>query len=148
MSVEDRGRLSAEDERLVERGVPIGLHVDVDYVISLAEITATVVEDCVGSHADSITVDDKIVFWFSGVGQWPGMNSMAVLFLLDATTLRARHVPLLWGPVLITGAGPDGQPRGLSEEQFSALGDSPPITRPAQIVLDWREYRQRRARRR
>ena len=56
-------------------------------------------------------------------------------------------VPILHGPVLITGVDPDGRPIGLSKAQLEFLGSGPEPNWWARIILQARAHRSERRRR-
>jgi hypothetical protein len=81
----------------------------------------------------------------------PAVNWMATLNLFAAARLSAWTVPLVHGPVLITGVHQDGKPKGLSDAQLKVLGSVAGPNRWATMIPRARERRaecRRRARER
>lgn len=116
----------------------------------LVEISPRVVTDSVSDPVDTITARDGVVFWFRATDSSPAVNRMATLNLFATAGLSARTVPLLHGPVLITGADRHGKPIGLSDAQLKALKSGPEPNWWAKTILQARAHRsqhRRRARR-
>jgi hypothetical protein len=65
-------------------------------------------------------------------------SGIYTLNLFAAAGMSARAVPLLHGPVLITGVDPDGKPIGLSKAQLEFLGSGPEPNWWARIVFQAR----------
>jgi len=105
----------------------VGIIVTADEQMHLVAITHRVVTDCVGTPADTFTARAGLVFWFGPADSSPAVNRMATLNLLVAAAMSARVVPLLHGPVLITGVDRAGKLLGLSKAQLELLesGSSP-----------------------
>lgn len=105
----------------------VGIIVTADEQMHLVAITHRVVTDCVGTPADTFTARAGLVFWFGPADSSPAVNRMATLNLLAAAAMSARVVPLLHGPVLITGVDRAGKLLGLSKAQVELLesGSSP-----------------------
>lgn len=114
-------RLSAQDVALLEALVPVGIVVLPDETMKLVPINADVVITCVGASAESLTVEHGLVFWFDAAAtDLNPINRMATLNLHAVSKFSIRTVPLLHGPVLITGMRA-GRPDGLSFDQIRAL---------------------------
>lgn len=113
-------RLSAQDVALLEALVPVGIVVPPDETMKLVPISADVVITCVGASAESLTVEHGLVFWFDPATPSNPINRMATLNLHAVSKFSIRTVPLLHGPVLITGMRA-GRPDGLSFDQIRAL---------------------------
>jgi hypothetical protein len=71
-------------------------------------------------------------------------SGIYTLNLFAAAGMSARAVPLLHGPVLITGVDPDGKPIGLSKAQLEFLGSGPEPNWWARIILQARAHRSER----
>lgn len=115
----------------------VGIVITANEQMHLTAISERVVPDCVGSSADTFSADHDLVFWFASTDCSPDVNRMATLNLYAATTLSARVVPLLHGPVLITSIA-DGRPRGLSGSQLKFLRQRPEPNWWARTVLETR----------
>lgn len=120
--------------------------IDTDGQMSLQPIAPRMMQDYLGGHAEAVGVGSGIAFWFSAVGSWLTVNRMATLNLLAAGRYPPRSVPLLWGPVLITGTADDGQPAGLTKAQIDALADGPVPNWFGRLVLIARENQAQRRR--
>jgi hypothetical protein len=105
-----------------------------------------VVTECVGEPADTLTARGGVVFWFRPTDPNTEVNRMATLNLFAAASMSARRVPLLHGPVLITGADEHGNPIGLSDTQFKLLKSGPEPNRWAKRTLQARAHRSERRR--
>lgn len=140
------GGLSPDDKRLIATGVDVAVAIDTNGQMSLQPIAPGMMQDYLGGHVEAVGVGSGIVFWFSAVGSWPTVNRMATLNLLAAGHYPPRTVPLLWGPVLITGTADDGKPAGLTNAQVDALADGPEPNWLGRIVLTARENQAQRRR--
>jgi hypothetical protein len=134
------------EQALLWAGSDVGIVVDRDEQMHLVAIDDAVVSDSVGHPADTLTAHAGVVFWFCSTDPSPAVNRMATLNLFAAATLSARTVPLLHGPVLITGVDEDGKPIGLSEAQLELLGSGPGPNWWAKMILRARERRAERRR--
>lgn len=110
------------EQALLWAGSDVGIVVPPDEQMHLVAISDAVVNDSVGDPADTLTAHGGVVFWFDSTDSSPAVNRMATLNLFAAARLSAWTVPLLHGPVLITGVDQDGKPVGLSEAQLQLLG--------------------------
>lgn len=123
-----------------------------DEQMHLVEISPRVVTDSVSDPVDTITARDGVVVLVprNRFESSPAVNRMATLNLFATAGLSARTVPLLHGPVLITGADRHGKPIGLSDAQLKALKSGPEPNWWAKTILQARAHRsqhRRRARR-
>lgn len=101
----------------------------------LVAISDRVVTDCVGAQSETLTGSGGVVFWFREAASALPVNRMATLNLFAATWMSAFTVPLLRGPVLITGADPHGGAIGLSGPQFQLLKSGPGANWWQRIIL-------------
>ncbi|GLE59032.1 hypothetical protein NJBCHELONAE_43430 [Mycobacteroides chelonae] len=140
--------LSADDRELILSGRPFGLFLDTDDVIRGVEVHAGVVAQLLGTErAESATTTKGLVFWFDPDSA-DDINQMATLHLFAIAGLSVREVPLLHGPVLITGWA-DGVPTGLTREQRKAFKyRHPGPWWRYEVVLQWRTRQDQRRRRR
>ena len=125
----------------------VGIVVTPDEQMHLLAISDRVVTDSVGHSVDTLTGSVGVVFWFGATDPSVAVNRMATLNLFAAAGMSARAVPLLHGPVLITGVDPDGRPIGLSKAQLEFLGSGPEPNWWARIILQARAHRSERRRR-
>jgi hypothetical protein len=141
--------LSAAERDLILSGRPYVLFLDTDDSIRAVELHADVVAQYVGTdRAESATAKGGLVFWFDGDSRLD-INRMATLHLFAVSGMSVREVPLLHGPVLITGWAGDG-PSGMTGEHRRALKRSHPGPWwRYELVLRWRsaqdEHRRRLA---
>lgn len=140
------GGLSPDDKHLIAAGVEVGVAIDTKGDMSLQPIAPGMMRDYLGGHVEAVGVGSGIAFWFSAVGSWPMVNRMATLNLLAAGQYPPRAVPLLWGPVLITGTADDGQPAGLTKAQLDAIAAGPAPSWFGRLVLTAREIQAQRRR--
>jgi hypothetical protein len=122
----------------------VGIVVTPDEQMHLLAISDRVVTDSVGHSVDTLTGGAGVVFWFGATDPSVAVNRMATLNLFAAAGMSARAVPLLHGPVLITGVDPDGKPIGLSKAQLEFLGSGPEPNWWARIILQARAHRSER----
>lgn len=141
------GYLSDNDDMLLDTGADIGIAIDPHEQMSLVAIDSEMLTEYLGGHAEAVSVGSGIIFWFSATGSWKTVNRMATLNLLAASGELPRNVPLLWGPVLVTGSTASGSPRGLTDTQIDVLADGPQPTWLEQLVLSIRQRRAERRRR-
>jgi hypothetical protein len=107
----------------------VGVFVATDEQMHFVQIGPTVVADCLGNGAvQTLTTAGGIVFWFRARDPDLLINRMATLNVLVAGELAARSVPLLRGPVLISGFDPSGTPSGLSDGQIDRLKAEPQMS--------------------
>ena len=125
----------------------VGIVVTPDEQMHLLAISDRVVTDSVGHSVDTLKGGGGVVFWFGATDPSVAANRMAILNLFAAAGMSARAVPLLHGPVLITGVDPDGKPIGLSKAQLEFLGSGPEPNWWARIILQARAHRSERRRR-
>ena len=125
----------------------VGIVVTPDEQMHLLAISDRVVTDSVGHSVDTLTGGAGVVFWFGATDPSVAVNRMATLNLFAAAGMSARAVPLLHGPVLITGVDPDRKPIGLSKAQLEFLGSGPEPNWWARIILQARARRSERRRR-
>jgi len=135
------------EQALLWAGSDVGIVVPPDEQMHLVAISDAVVNDSVGDRADTLTAHGGVVFWFGSTDPSPAVNRMATLNLFAAARLSAWTVPLLHGPVLITGVDQDGKPSGLSEAQLQLLRFGAGPNRWATMILRARERRAERRRR-
>ncbi|MDM2402097.1 hypothetical protein PP613_23470 [Mycobacteroides abscessus] len=142
------GELSAYERDLILSGRPYAVFLDIDDSIRAVELHADVVAQYVGTdRAESATVKGGLVFWFDADSRHD-INQMATLHLFAASGLSVREVPLLHGPVLITGWSGDA-PSGMTGEHRKALKRSHPGPWwRYEVVLRWRSAQDVRRRRR
>ena len=107
------------EQALIWSDSDVGIIVTADEQMHLVAITDRVVTDCVGTPVDTFTAGAGLVFWFGPADSGPAVNRMATLNLFAAAAMSARVVPLLHGPVLITGVDQAGKPLGLSRRNLS-----------------------------
>ncbi|WP_132862938.1 hypothetical protein [Mycobacteroides abscessus] len=140
--------VSAHDRELISSGRPFGLFLDTDDVIRAVEVHAGVVAQLLGTErAESATTTKGLVFWFDPHSVH-GINQMATLHLFAIAGVSVREVPLLHGPVVITG-WVDGAPAGLTREQRKAFKyRHPGPWWRYELVLQWRSRQDERRRRR
>ncbi len=92
-----------------------------------------------GMHWDALSSDHGVSFWFTVVGNKRNeVNRLATQLLLATSRWSAAEVPLLYGPVLVAGRTPTGEPTALSMAQFEVLN--------AWSTLSWRARRTLRRR--
>jgi hypothetical protein len=115
------------EQALIWGNDDVGIVITSDQEMRLVKMGDRIIADCLeGAPAQSISADAGLRFWFQMLDSGRRVNRMATLNLFAVAKLSACAVPLLHGPVLITGAGPNGQPAGLSNDQLTLLGaDSP-----------------------
>ncbi|MCA2247513.1 hypothetical protein JF729_06845 [Mycobacterium intracellulare] len=131
--------LDPYEQALLWTEAEVGILVTSDEQMHLVAIGDRVVADCVGEQSETLTGRGGVVFWFRE-GALP-VNRMATLNLLAATWISAFTLPLLRGPVLMTGADSDGGPAGLSGPQFQFLKSGPGANRWQRVVLRLRAGR-------
>ena len=118
-----------------------------DEHMHLIAISDSVVTDSIGEPADTLTARESgVVFWFRATDPHAAINRMATLNLFAAARMSARTVPLLCGPVLITGSDPRGKPGGLSDAQLRLLKSGPEPNWWERAILQTRVYRSQRRR--
>lgn len=142
MDVDDR-----DDQALLRAGSQVGIVVSPDKRMHLVALGDSVVADTVGHPVDTLTAVGGVVFWFCSTDPSSAVNRMATLNLYAATTFSALAVPLLYGPVLITGVDEHGTLTGLSHEQFELLKSRPSPSRWARLILQARQGHSQRRRR-
>ena len=92
-----------------------------------------------GMHWDALRSGHGVSFWFTVVGTKRNeVNRLATQLLLATSSWTAAEVPLLYGPVLVAGRTPTGQPTALNMAQFEVLN--------AWSTLSWRARRTLRRR--
>ena len=134
------------EQALIWSDSDVGIIVTADEQMHLVAITDRVVTDCVSAPVDTLTARAGLVFWFGSTDS-SAVNRMATLNLLAAAAMPARAVPLLHGPVLITGVDRAGKPLGLSGAQLQLLQSGRGPNWWARAVLQVRVHRSRRRRR-
>jgi hypothetical protein len=125
----------------------VGIVITPDEQMHLLAISDRVVTDTVGHSVDTLTGGAGVVFWFGATDPSVALNRMATLNLFATMGMSARAVPLLHGPVLITGVDPDGKPIGLSKAELEFLRSGPKPNWWARIILQVRAHRSERRRR-
>jgi hypothetical protein len=140
------GGLSPDDKRLIAGGADVGVAIGANGQMALRRIAPGMMQDYLGVHVEAVRAGSGIAFWFSAVGSWSTVNRMATLNLLAAGQYPPSAVPLLWGPVLITGTAADGQPAGLTNAQVDALADGAAPNWFGLLVLTARENQAQRRR--
>jgi hypothetical protein len=135
------------EQALLWAGSDMGIVVAPDEQMHVVAVNDTVVDDSVGDPADTLTAHGGVVFWFGSTDSRPAVNRMATLNLFAAARLSAWTVPLLHGPVLITGVDHDGKPIVLSQAQLQLLRSGAGPNRWATMILQARERRAERRRR-
>jgi hypothetical protein len=119
----------------------VGIFVAIDEQMHFVQIAPTVVADCLGNGAvQTLTTAGGIVFWFRADDADSLINRMATLNLLVAGEMAARSVPLLRGPVLISGLDPSGAASGLSDDQLDRLTAEPDMTWWSERLLWMRAF--------
>lgn len=138
--------LSPYDRELIMSGRPFGVFVDTDEVIRGVEVHIGVVAELLGTdRAESATAPMGLVFWFNPDSPHD-INAMATLHLFAVAGMSVWEVPLLHGPVLITGWH-DRELVGMTREQRRALKYSHPGPWWRYgLVLRWRTRQDRRRR--
>ena len=92
-----------------------------------------------GMHWDSLSSGRGVSFWFTVVANKRNeVNRLATQLLLATSRWSAADVPLLYGPVLVAGRAPTGDPTALSIAQFEVLNNW--------STLSWRSRRTLRRR--
>lgn len=92
-----------------------------------------------GMHWDALSSGHAVSFWFTVAGAKRNeVNRLATQLLLATSTWSAAEVPLLYGPVLVAGRTPAGEPTALTMAQFEVLN--------AWSTLSWRARRRLRRR--
>lgn len=140
--------LSAFERDLILSGRPYAVFVDTDESMRAVEVHDGVVAQYVGTErAESATARGGLVFWFDRDSPH-AINQMATLNLFAVSGLSVREVPLLHGPVLITGWA-DGAMVGMTGEHRQALKQAHPGPWwRYEVVLQWRARQDERHRRR
>lgn len=124
----------------------VGIVIGPDEQMHVVGMSQHVVAECVGDTVDTLTARGGVVFWFRPTDPNPEVNRMATLNLFAAAGMSARTVPLLHGPVLITGADQCGNPTGLTDAQFKLLKSGPEPNWWAKRTLQARAFRFERRR--
>ncbi|KEF95046.1 hypothetical protein K883_05231 [Mycobacterium sp. TKK-01-0059] len=129
------------EQALLWTQAQLGIVVTVEERMHLVAISDHVVTDCIGKQVETLTARGGVVFWFGHAGRNAPVNRMATLNLFAAATMSAFTLPLLRGPVLITGADPRGNPSGLSGSQFQLLKSGPGANWRQRLIFRLRERR-------
>ena len=135
-----------DEQALPWAGSQVGIVVAPDEEMRLVAIGEAVVADSVGDPVDTLTAVGGVVFWFCSTDRSSAVNRMATLNLFAATKFSALTVPLLYGPVLITGVDGHGKLTGLSRDQFGLLKAGPSPNWWARLILQARQRRSERRR--
>jgi hypothetical protein len=147
LQVNDDDVFDPYERALLWAGSDVGIVVPPDEQMHLVGICESVVTDSVGDPVDTLSARAGVVFWFGSTDPSPAVNRMATLNLFAAARFSAWTVPLLHGPVLITGVDQDGKPIGLSQAQLGLLQSGPGPNWWARLILHGRERRSERRRR-
>lgn len=127
------------EQALLWMQAQLGIVVTAEERMHLVAISDHVVTDCIGEQVETLTARGGVVFWFGHTGRNAPVNRMATLNLFAAATMSAFTVPVLRGPVLITGADPEGNPSGLSGSQFQLLKSGPGANWRQRLIFRLRE---------
>jgi hypothetical protein len=141
------GVVDRDEHALLWAGSHVGTVVSPDERMHLVAIGEEVVADSIGDPVDTLTAVGGVVFWFCSTDRSSAVNRMATLNLLAATKFSALTVPLLYGPVLITGVDEHGALTGLSRKQFGLLKAGPSPSWWARLILQARQRCSQRRRR-
>ncbi|MBI3689297.1 MAG: hypothetical protein HY239_01020 [Mycolicibacterium aromaticivorans] len=92
---------------------------------------------------ESLTGRHGVVFWFgvAGAAAQP-VNWVATQLLLATSGWAAGDVPVLRGPVVVSGRTQNGAPAALTTAHFEALGAWSTLSWRARIALSWRLHRE------
>ncbi|GAB4664128.1 hypothetical protein MOKP76_13850 [Mycobacterium avium subsp. hominissuis] len=127
------------EQALLWTQAQLGIVVTAEERMHLVAISDHVVTDCIGKQVETLTARGGVVFWFGHTGRIAPVNRMATLNLFAAATMSAFTLPLLRGPVLITGADPVGNPSGLSGSQFQLLKSGPGANWQQRLIFRLRQ---------
>jgi hypothetical protein len=101
---------------------PAAVMVTPDGGISVVAGSSQAVAEVTAMHWDALSSGHGVSFWFTVVGNKRNeVNRLATQLLLATSTWSAAEVPLLYGPVLVAGRTPTGEPTALSMAQFEVL---------------------------
>ena len=118
---------------------PAAVRVTPDGGIGIVAGSSDAMASVTGMHWDALSSGHGVSFWFGVVGNKRNeVNRLATQLLLATSTWSASEVPLLYGPVLVAGRTPTGEPAALSMAQFEVLN--------AWSTLSWRARRTLRRR--
>lgn len=138
--------LSAAVMSLIRPVGPAAVMVTPDGGISVVAASSQAVADVTAMHWDALSSGHGVSFWFTVVGNKRNeVNRLATQLLLATSKWSAAEVPLLYGPVLVAGRTPTGEPTALSMAQFEVLNTWSTLSWRARRTLRRRIERERLA---
>ena len=138
--------LSAAMVSLIRPTGPAAVMVTPDGGIRVVAGSSETMAAVTDMHWDSLSSDHGVSLWFTVVGNRRNeVNRLATQLLLATSTWSAAEVPLLYGPVLVAGRTPTGEPTALSMAQFEVLNNWSTLSWRARRTLRRRIERERLA---